>query len=440
MVRKKSKRLDLQWKILIGIVTGIILGLLLNQTYGPGVQSGPIFYLKLIFTYGGDIFIRLLRMLIVPLVFASIFMSIVNLGDMRKLKKMGLRTILYYFVTTALAVLLGMFLVNLIHPGKGIEKEAIEKLNIESSIPEQVSTQGVGERSPVIIITETLIDMIPKNPAAAMAKADILQIIFFAVFLAIVTAMVGKDSDSLIGVIDGLDKVMNRAIMLIMEIAPYCIFFLVTTIVMDMGFSVLGALGKYALTVLLGLAIHASITLPILVIIFGRYNPFRLAKAVLPAILTAWSTASSIAALPLTMECMEKRVGVNQKVGHFVLPLGATVNMDGTALYESVAVIFIAELLGYHLTFGTQLIIFITATLAAIGAAAIPGAGLVTMGIVLTAAGVPLEGIGLILAIDRILDQFRTAVNVWGDSTAALVVGRLEGAINDDQTLVITDP
>lgn len=430
MSHSKKKRLDLQWKILIGIIAGIFLGLFINQVYGPGVESGLVFWIKTIFKYGGDIFIRLLRMLIVPLVFASIFMSIVNMGDIRKLRTIGSRTVLYYLVTTALAVMLGICLVNLIHPGKNIDKMAMENLNIGSSIPEDVSARGVGDRSPVVIIIETLIDMIPKNPASAMARADILQIIFFAIFLAIVAAMIGKESDPLIRVIDSLDRIMNKSIMLIMEIAPYCIFFLVTTIVMDLGFPVLKALGKYALTVIIGLAVHAIITLPLLIFILGRYNPVHLFKAVLPAILTAWSTASSIATLPLTMECMNKKVGVHSKISHFVLPLGATVNMDGTALYESVAVIFIAELLGIPLPFGTQFIIFITATLAAIGAAAIPGAGLVTMGIVLTAAGIPLEGIGLILAIDRILDQFRTAVNVWGDCSAALVVGRLENAID----------
>jgi proton glutamate symport protein len=241
---------------------------------------------------------------------------------------------------------------------------------------------------------------------------------------------VGKKSEAITNVISGLDHIMQRSVLAVMVIAPYCIFFLVTAIFMDLGVSAIMALGKYAFTVVLGLLIHATITLSILVIIIGRYSPLRLIKAVAPAILTAWSTASSAATLPLTMDCVAKRAGVDRKIGDFVLPLGATINMDGTALYESVAVIFIAELLGIELSTGMQVVIFITATLAAIGAAAIPGAGLVTMGIVLTAVGMPLDGIGLILAIDRILDQFRTAVNVWGDTTAAVVVGRLENAIS----------
>lgn len=425
-------KLDLQWQILIAILAGLISGIVLNQTLGPELTGSPFETVKVVFQLGGEVFIRLLRMLIVPLVFASIFMSIVNLGNIRELKKIGLTTVTYYLVTTALAVLVGMILVNLIHPGRGLSVETMAALKETMSIPEHVTQQGIGERSSLIIIIETFVRMIPVNPIAAMAKADILQVIFFTIFLAIISAIMGKASEPFVRVVDSIDQITTRSILVIMKIAPYCIFLLVTTLMVDLGFQAFIALGKYALTVLIGLTVHACITLPLLVLLVGRYNPVRLFQAMLPAILTAWSTASSVATLPITLDCLEKKAGVQRKIGNFVLPLGATVNMDGTALYESVAVIFIAELLGYSLPVGTQIIIFITATLAAIGAAAIPGAGLVTMGIVLTAAGLPLEGIGLILAIDRILDQFRTAVNVWGDATAGLVVGRLDQAIQDN--------
>jgi len=428
---KKWKNLDLQWQILIGILAGLALGLLLNQLVDPELQKGPVVTMKMLFQYGGEIFIRLLQMLIVPLVFSSIFMSIVKLQNIRELKKIGFHTVIYYLVTTALAVLVGMILVNLIHPGIGFDPETTEALKASMGVPERVAAQGVGQRSSLIIIIETFVRMIPDNPIAALANADILQVIFFTIFIAIVSAVLGKETASLNRVVDSMDKIMMRSVMMIMKIAPYCIFMLVTTLMADLGLQAIVALGKYAATVLLGLTIHAVITLPLLVFLIGRYNPWRLFKAVLPAILTAWSTASSIATLPISLDCLEKKAGVQRKIGNFVLPLGATVNMDGTALYESVAVIFIAELLGIPLPLGIQVIIFLTATLAAIGAAAIPGAGLVTMGIVLTAAGLPLEGIGLILAIDRILDQFRTAVNVWGDTTAGVVVGRFDNAIND---------
>ena len=428
-----NKGLDLQWKILIGIIAGIVVGSILNAIVGPGVTSGPIFILKMIFKYGGEIFIRLLRMLIIPMVFASIFMAVYNLGDIRELGKIGGKTVAYYMATTALAVLLGIILVNIIHPGQGMDKEALAQLNITTEIPEQVSKQGVGERSAALIIIDTLVDMIPKNPAASLASGDILQVIFFSIFFAIVASIIGRESSPLADVINGIDRIMQQAIFLVMQIAPICIFFLVAAIFMDLGLAVLSALGKYAFTVILGLIIHAAVTLPLLVLFLGRYSPLRLVQALAPAIMTAWSTASSAATLPLTMDCLSNRAGVDRRIGNFVLPLGATVNMDGTALYESVAVIFIAELMGIDLTVGMQIVIFITASLAAVGAAAIPGAGLVTMGIVLTAAGLPLDGIGLILAIDRILDQFRTAVNVWGDATAGVVIGRMENAITDEQ-------
>ena len=431
---KKRKGLDLQWKILIGIVLGIALGLFINVTYGAGVESGPIYILKTIFKYGGDIFIRLLRMLIIPLVFASIFMAIVNLGDVRALGKLGGKTVGFYFLTTALAVAAGLLVVNLFNPGLGIDKEALSALGIGTEVPGKVEGAGVGEKSPVIIIIDTFVNMIPKNAAAAFASGNILQVIFFTIFLAIMASIVGKASDTMTSAIHGLDRIMQAGIMAIMKIAPYAIFMLVTAIFMDLGFAALAALGKYALTVLVGLGIHAFITLTALVWIFGKYNPIKLFKAVSPALMTAWSTASSAATLPMTMSNLTERAGVDPKISNFVLPLGATVNMDGTALYESVAVIFIAQLLGIDLTIGMQIVIFITASLAAIGAAAIPGAGLVTMGIVLTAVGLPLDGIGLILAIDRILDQFRTAINVWGDACAAVVIARSEDAIIDPET------
>ncbi len=428
---KKGKGLDLQWKILIGIVLGIALGLAINVMYGAGVTSGPVYAIKTVFKYGGDVFIRLLRMLIIPLVFASIYMAIVNLGDIRALGKLGGKTVGFYFLTTALAVAAGLLVVNVFNPGLGIDKESLSALGIGTEVPGKVGRAGVGEKSAVIIIIDTFVNMIPKNPVAAFAKGDILQVIFFTIFLAIMASIVGKATDTMTSVINALDRIMQKGIMAIMKIAPYAIFMLVAAIFMDLGFAALKALGKYALTVLVGLFIHAGITLTLLVWVLGKFNPLKLFKAVAPALMTAWSTASSAATLPMTMSNLINRAGVAPRVTNFVLPLGATVNMDGTALYESVAVIFIAQLLGVDLTFGMQIVIFITASLAAIGAAAIPGAGLVTMGIVLTAAGLPLDGIGLILAIDRILDQFRTAINVWGDACAAVVIARSEDAIGE---------
>lgn len=422
----KKKGLDLQWQILFGIIAGIVVGLILNVA-SPSIPQSISGGIRALFSYGGDIFLRLLRMVIVPLVFSSIFMAVIRLGNIKELGKIGMYTIVYYFATTAIAVLLGLFLVNWVHPGQGIDPDVLSNLNIVKGIPEQVAAVQVGERSVFFIILDTIIDIIPKNVFAAFGSASILQIIFFALFFALITGLIGETENPLVAAVDCVDRVMQKAVALIMLCAPYCIFFLVCSLCMDLGFAALSALARYAVTVLLGLVVHSTICLPMLVAVFTRKNPFHLFRAVLPAVLTAWSTASSAATLPVTMDCCKKRAHLDERISNFVVTLGATINMDGTALYESVAVIFIAELLGIPLTIPMQIVIFFTATLAAIGAAAIPGAGLITMGIVLSAVGLPLEGIGLILVIDRILDQFRTAVNVWGDVTAAAVVGYIEG-------------
>ncbi len=436
---QKWKNLDLQWKILLGIIAGAILGIVLNKFFSDSLDKGVLLGLLTFFKYGGDIFVRLLRMLIAPLVFASIYMAVINLGDLKELGRVGVRTISYYLLTTGLAVLLGIFLVNLTHPGKGMLPETLKNAGISLQVPDKVSAQQVGTKSATLIILDTLIEMIPKNFFDSLARGDILQIIFFSLFLAIVGTTFKKEEGIAVinDFIGDIDLMMQKAVSIVMEVSPYFIFFLVAKIFTELGVAALLALGKYAFTVVLGLLIHSMVVLPLLVLIIAKQNPFRLMKEVLPALLTAWSTASSAATLPMTMNCLEKS-GVQKKTRDFVLPLGATINMDGTALYESVAVIFIAEILGFNLTLGSQVIIFFTATLAGIGAAAIPGAGLVTMGIVLAAVGLPLDGIGLILAIDRILDQFRTTVNVWGDCTAAVVIDHF--GKKDDQSELTTEP
>ena len=424
----KRKGLDLQWQILLGIIAGLLTGLLLNvlaSSIPEAVYNG----IKTFLSYGGDIFLRLLQMVIVPLVFSSIFMAVMRLGNIKALRKIGVYTLGYYFATTAIAVFIGLVLVNCIHPGQGMDQNVLANLNISKGVPQQVSAVPVGDRNVFIIICDTLIDIIPRNLFAAFGSANILQIIFFSLFFALITGLIGEAKNPLVAAIDCVDRMMQKAVVLIMAIAPYCIFFLVCSLCMDLGLAALSALARYAGTVVLGLLIHATVCLSILVAVFARTNPLQLFRAVLPAVLTAWSTASSAATLPVTMNCLKKRARLDERISNFVVTLGATINMDGTALYESVAVIFIAELMGIPLTISMQIVIFFTATLAAIGAAAIPGAGLITMGIVLSAVGLPLEGIGLILVIDRILDQFRTAVNVWGDVTAAAVIGNRQRGI-----------
>jgi len=350
-------------------------------------------------------------MLIVPLITASMVMGVAKVGDVRKLGKIGAKTFVYYLTTTWASVIVGLVLVNVIRPGRGAPM-------IEADVPKAAMT-AVGVKG-------IILNMIPDNPIAAMARMDILPIIVFSLLLGSILTTMGEKGKPLISFFDSLNDAMMKLTDVIIKLAPFGVFALLAKVVADTGPSIFANLGRYILTVIAGLAVHALITLPLLLKIIGRISPVNYFGAVSTALTTAFSTASSSATLPLTMECVEKRAGIEERISSFVLPLGATINMDGTALYESVAAVFIAQVYGIELGFSQQVIIFATATLAAIGAAGIPSAGLVTMAIVLRSVGLPLGGIGMILAVDRILDMCRTSVNVWGDTVGCAVVSRLE--------------
>lgn len=393
-------KLKIHTQILAAIVLGVLTGLVFGEKTA---------HLTII----GDMFIRLLRMIIIPLILASMVTGIVSLGGIRKLGRLGLKTFFYYMATTILAVSVGLVLVNLTKPGTRIEMEAESAVDLSGR--EAVS---------VISIIE---DIIPENLLKAMAEDRVLSIIFFSLLLGVAISSIGEKGRLLVTFFENFNAVMMKITGWIMRLAPLGVFALMAYTIGTMGLSVVRPLAVYMATVILGLSIHGLVTLPILVFIFTKYSPFKLIKDVFSAVATAFSTASSAATLPITMDCLQENTGVSNKVTSFVLPLGATVNMDGTALYEAVAAMFIAQAYGITLTIGQQFVIMATATLASIGAAAIPGAGLVTMVIVLRAVNLPLEGIGMILAVDRLLDMLRTAVNVWGDSCGAAVVARLEG-------------
>ncbi len=391
-------KLKVHTQILAAIVLGVLTGLLLGEKTS---------HLKII----GDMFIRLLRMIIIPLILASMVTGIVSIGDIRRLGRLGLKTFIYYMVTTILAVSVGLVLVNLTEPGTRVELEAESAADFQETIS-------------VVSIIE---DIIPENLLEAMAADKVLSIIFFSLLLGVAISSIGEKGRLLVSLFESFNAVMMKITGWIMHLAPLGVFALMAYTIGTMGLSVVRPLAVYMATVILGLSIHGFVTLPILVGIFGKYSPIKLIKDVFSAVATAFSTASSAATLPITMDCLQENTGVSNKVTSFVLPLGATMNMDGTALYEAVAAMFIAQAYGITLTVGQQLVIMATATLASIGAAAIPGAGLVTMVIVLRAVNLPLDGIGMILAVDRLLDMLRTAVNVWGDSCGAAVIARLEG-------------
>jgi len=415
--------MKLHWKILIGMGAGILVGLLINEEF---VIGGPIGRALEVFSFVrlwavllvlpilgpiGTIFITLLKMLIVPLILASMVLGVARVGDIRKLGGLGGRTFIFYFVTTFASVFVGLVVVNIIRPGVGAPELA-------GSVPEAARTTTG--------FWDVILNMIPSNPVEAMANMDILPIIFFALFMGAILTTIGEKAKPLVNLFDSLNEVMMKMAEVVIKLTPYGVFALLASVVAETGPSIFTNLGKYMITVLIGLAIHALVTLPLVLRFIGGVNPRRYFAAIAPALTTAFSTASSSATLPLTIESVEERAGVNKRVSSFVLPIGATINMDGTALYESIAAVFIAQVYGIDLSFGQQILVFLTATLAAVGAAGIPSAGLVTMAVVLNAVGLPLEGIGMILAVDRILDMCRTTVNVWGDTVGCAVISRLE--------------
>jgi Na+/H+-dicarboxylate symporter len=408
--------MKLHWKILIGMAAGVVVGLLINESFHvPGfgfLETAVGFVLRPVIGPLGKIFIKLLKMLIVPLILASMVVGVARVGDIRKLGGLGGKTFIFYIATTFASVFVGLVLVNILRPGVGAPE-------IAGVVPDAVRTE--------VTIGTILLNMIPENPVRAMAEMQILPLIVFSLLLGAVLTTIGQKGKALIDLFESLNEAMMRLTDWVIELAPIGVFALLAVVVAETGPGIFANLGKYMATVLLGLAVHALVTLPVLLKLVGGASPRRYFSAVSPALTTAFSTASSSATLPLTIDCVEEKAKVSSRVSSFVLPLGATINMDGTALYESVAAVFIAQVYGIDLSLGQQVMVFLTATLAAIGAAGIPSAGLVTMAIVLNAVGLPLEGIGMILAVDRILDMCRTTVNVWGDTVGCMVVAKLSG-------------
>ncbi|GIW42704.1 MAG: sodium:dicarboxylate symporter [Candidatus Binatia bacterium] len=397
-----TERLPWSWKLHWQILAGMALGVLAGAVLGPA--SG---YLDPV----GEIFLRLLRMVVVPLVFSSLVVGTAGLGNATSVGRMGLKALVYYTSTSALAIVAGLFLVNVIRPGVGAD------LPLEA---EPVGVDVGGEK-----IGETLLGIVPENPFHAMAEGNILAVIFFALVVGLFTyRLPERPRSTIFGLAEAVFDLMMRVTEFVIRLAPIGVFALMATLAGTTGFDVFPPLFLYMATVASGLALHAFVTLPLLLLFFGRVSPFGWFSLVSPALATAFSTASSSATLPVTMECVERRVP--NQVSSFVLPLGATINMDGTALYEGVAALFIAQAYGIDLGFGEQAVVLVTALLASIGAAGIPMAGLVMMVIVLRAVGLPLEGVGLVLAVDRVLDMCRTAVNVWSDTVGAVVLARWE--------------
>ncbi|MCB9541757.1 MAG: dicarboxylate/amino acid:cation symporter [Myxococcales bacterium] len=374
----------------------------------------------------GDLFMRLIKMVIVPLVFSSLLVGVASLGDVRKLGRMGGKTLALYLCTTAIAVTIGLACAHLIDPGAFIAPA--DRAALVAQFAGDAGSKAEAAASAPSAI-ENILAIIPENPMESLSTGNMLQIIFFAVILGVALTMLGSENDPkpVVRFFDRIQQAMIVVIHLVMALAPYGVAALVAEVVGQSGFSVLKALLVYGLTVLVGLAIHGGLIYGGLVRSLARVKWLTFMRAIRPAQLIAFSTSSSSAALPVSMECAEENLGVSNTVSSFVLPLGSTVNMDGTALYQGVAAIFIAQVFQMDLSLGDQLSIVLAATMASVGAAGVPGAGMVTLAMVLTASGIPQVGLALILGMDRILDMFRTTVNVTGDLAVTAVMAVAEG-------------
>lgn len=374
----------------------------------------------------GMIFIRLLMFVAIPLVLSSLIVGAASLGDIKKVGRIGAKTLAFYLVTIISAITIGLVLVNYIQPGTRLGAEAREKLMVEF----QGNIQEKIQQEPSVDLVDMLVRIVATNPIQAMATGEMLQIVFFALMVGVSLTLIPKEkSDHVVGFFDGFSQLMIQMVDLIMKVAPYGVFALIASTVGEFGFDILRTLAWYAGTLVVGLFLHQFVTLGLMVKIFGGMDPRRFFRGIKEVMLIAFSSSSSAATLPVNMECCEKNLGVPKQITSFVLPLGATVNMDGTSMYQAVATVFIAQVYGMELNLAAQLTIVFTAVLASIGTAPVPGVGLIMLIIVLRSVNVPEEGIGLILGIDRILDMCRTVPNVTGDAVVAVIVAKQEGVL-----------
>jgi proton glutamate symport protein len=425
------KKIPLHTQIIAGLILGLIFGLTVIRTDIP--SSWTIDYIKPV----GTIFINGLKMIAMPLVLASLIIGVSNLGDISKLSRIGGKTIFTFIITTIIAITIGLTLVNVFKPGKSLPVETRESLMAlyEGDVSKKSDAAAkFQDQSPL----QPIVDMVPENFFLATTdNAAMLQVVFFAIIAGIALLQIPKSKAApVIAFFDGLNDVIIQIVNYIMLIAPYGVFALMASLIVeiagdnpDSAFDLLYALLKYSLIVLSGLFIMMLVIYPLLLKSFTRVPYLQFFKSIRPAQLLAFSTSSSSATLPVTMKIAEEELGVSEEISSFVLPLGATINMNGTSLYQSVAAVFIAQALGMELSFSQQLMIVLTSTLAAIGSAGVPGAGLIMLIVVLESIGVPAAGIALIMAPDRILDMFRTVINVTGDIVVTTVVASTEGEL-----------
>jgi Na+/H+-dicarboxylate symporter len=401
--------------------TGWVKATAVSQPYASTGET-VVSYLRPV----GKIFLRLIKMLVVPLVFFSLLVGVFSLSDMRKLGRLGGKTLIYYTATTAVAILIGLGLANLIKPGSHVDTKQRQSL-VAGYESEASQKKEAGADKDTSVISR-IVRIVPENPFQAAAEGDILQIIFFALFLGIILRQLpGTGGENLVSLCSTINDALVKAVVVVMETAPFGVFALLADVVGSSGYAVLLSLGVYCAVVVAGLLVHMVGTYSLALKLFSKVNPVTFLKAARPAQLMGFSTSSSAATLPVTLRCAEETLGVSKPVSSFILPLGATVNMDGTALYQAVAAVFVAQVFGIPMGLEQQLAVLLTAVLASVGAAAVPGAGIIMLAMILESAGLPDAGIALVLGVDRLLDMLRTAVNVTGDLSAAVVVAASEG-------------
>jgi Na+/H+-dicarboxylate symporter len=428
------RKLALHWKIMIGLLVGLLVGLALNfaaPTIREATESSELLAAFVGFSarlneFVGALFVRGLRFIAVPIVLFSLIAGVSSVRDLGKLSRMGSKTVGIYIATTAVAISLGLIIVNIVQPGRGLPTEVRDALGAENA---QAAAARI-ERAQAPDVWDTLLDIVPTNPFEALAEGKMLQIVFLALVIGSVLALLPRERGGpIIDLAQGLSDAFIRLVHIILALAPYAVFALMAQVVATLGLDVLEKLILYSLVVIVGLLVLIFGFYPLVLRLLTPVSYMRFFRAIAPAQLLAFSSSSSSATLPVTMECAEDRLGVSEQVTGFVLPLGATINMDGTALYQGVAAVFIAQIYSMDLDLSQQLTIVLTATLASIGTAGVPGVGLIMLVIVLEAVGIPLEGIAVILGVDRILDMCRTAANVTGDCMVACIVAQSEGEL-----------
>jgi DAACS family dicarboxylate/amino acid:cation (Na+ or H+) symporter len=399
---------------MIGMLLGAVLGVLVNL-FLPGVAFVQAYLVDGLFKVVGAIFVASLKMLVVPLVFVSLVGGVTGLGDVKKLGRIGLKALVLYLCTTAIAIAIALSLAVLVSPGQGMKVDA---------------GQAAFKAKEPPALADVIINMVPSNPVQAMAQGEMLQVIVFALLFGVAITLAGERGRHVLNFFNDLDAVIMKMVDFVMELAPVGVFALIARTFATQGIDLILPLAGYFLVVVGALLIHGLGTLSVIVRLLAGLNPLRFFSKMRPVMLFAFSTSSSSATIPVNLKTVEKRLGVDSSVASFTVPLGATINMDGTAIMQGVATVFIANVYAVHLTMGDYLSVILTATLASIGTAGVPGVGLIMLAMVLGQVGLPVEGIALIIGVDRLLDMMRTTVNVTGDAAVSCVIARSEGALD----------